>query len=183
MKTILMIVIAALYVQFVSANTAYVLPAVYAQATDSVAVIRGRYASINKNLARYRVIKKELSGFSTEGGELNAYLDGTAIAKIAVTNQGETYRSFEEFYYSDEKLVFVFVKEERYNEPYSGKVAKTTESRLYFSDDKLIRWIEGKAKQVTKSDNRYVEKQNHYLNYSKLFAEGTRAQPLLIENP
>lgn len=154
-----------------------------AQANDSLSFIRGKYESINKSLARYRAVKKELSGFSIEGGELTAYLDGTDIVKIAVTNQGETYRSFEEFYYSDEKLIFVFVKEERYNEPYSGKVAKTTESRLYFSDSKLIRWIEGKAKQVAKSDSRYLEQQTRYLNNSKLFTEGARAQAPSIENP
>jgi hypothetical protein len=46
------------------------------------------------------VVKKELSGFSTEGGELTAYFDGSKIVKISATYQGETGSAFEEFYFT-----------------------------------------------------------------------------------
>ncbi|MGB8506998.1 MAG: hypothetical protein WCD76_01205 [Pyrinomonadaceae bacterium] len=151
--------------------------------TDSISSIRERYAAINKSLAKYRTIKKELSGFSTEGGELVAYFDGTAIVKIAIANQGETGRSFEDFYYSDEKLIFVFRKEDKYDKPYSSKVIKTAENRLYFSDNKLIRWVDEKANQVAPGRSEYQKKQVEYLRASKLFVEASRSQSAIVEAP
>lgn len=153
------------------------------QENDSISTIRQRYAIINKNLAKYRVVKKELSGFSTEGGELTAYYDGTAIVKIATLNQGETGRSFEDFYYWNGKLMFVFRRQDTYDTPLSGKVVKSRENRFYFSDDKLIRWINENGTGVTSRDSKYTETQVHYLNRSKLFTEGARAKVSLIEAP
>jgi hypothetical protein len=43
------------------------------QEKESISSIRERYAAINKNLSKYRVVKKELAGFSTEGGEQVVY--------------------------------------------------------------------------------------------------------------
>ncbi len=55
------------------------------QEKESLTSIRERYAAVNKNLSKYRVVKKELSGFSTEGGELVAYFDGASVVKMAAT--------------------------------------------------------------------------------------------------
>jgi len=50
------------------------LTAATAQTEDSIQSIRQRYDTINRDTARYRKVKKELSGFSAEGGQLTAYL-------------------------------------------------------------------------------------------------------------
>jgi hypothetical protein len=149
---------------------------------DSIPAIRRRYASINKNLARYKAVKKELAGFSTEGGELTAYFDGAAIVKIAVTNNGETNSFFEEFYYSNDKLIFVYRKQEIYDEPMS-KVVRIKESRFYFGGDKLIRWVNENAKSIAPGKGEYIERQLHYLDLSKRFTEGARSQEPTIEAP
>ena len=128
-------------------------------------------------------MKKELSGFSAEGGELVAYLDGAAIVKIAATYYGETGRAFEEFYYWNGKLIFVFRKEDTYDKPMSGKVIKTKENRFYFSNDELIRWINENAKQVAQSNSEYPERQSHYLASSKQLTEGARSKASMIEAP
>ncbi|MBC7931372.1 MAG: hypothetical protein H7Z38_12490 [Rubrivivax sp.] len=181
MKRILMIAIAALFIS--SGWTAGLgsASANNSQEKDSISSIRRRYATINKNLAKYRAVKKELSGFSTEGGELIAYFDGPAIVKIAATYYGETGRSFEEFYYRNEKLIFVFRKQDTYSEPMSGKVVKTRENRFYFSGDELFRWIDENAKQVASSE--YPKTQTQYLDSSKRFTEGARSQQPTIEAP
>jgi len=153
------------------------------QDTISISSIRRRYADINKNLAQYKVVKKELSGFSTEGGELIAYFDGPGIAKIAATYYGETGRSLEEFYYWDGKLIFVFRKQDSYDKPMSGKVVKTRENRFYFSNDELVRWINENAKQVATGNNEYREMQTHYLDSSRRFTDGARSQETVIEAP
>jgi len=183
MKRILIIAIAVLFIPSGRATGFVPASANTAQEKDAVSSIRRRYASINKSLAKYKVVKKELSGFSTEGGELIVYFDGPAIVKMAATYQGETGRSFEEFYYRNEKLIFVYRKQETYNEPMSGKVVRTREDRFYFSDDELIRWINEKAKQVAPGDSNYSERQSHYLDSSKRFTEGARSKASAIEAP
>lgn len=152
------------------------------QKKDSISPIRERYAAVNKNLAKYRVVKKELAGFSTEGGELSAYFDGPEIVKIATTNNGETNSFFEEFYYSGGKLIFVYRKQEIYNEPMT-KVARTKESRFYFGDGQLIRWVNENGKQVGAGNSQYPGRRIHYLGLSKLFTEGARSQGAVIEAP
>jgi asparagine N-glycosylation enzyme membrane subunit Stt3 len=152
------------------------------QEKDSISFIRARYTAINKNLAKYRALKKELSGFSTEGGELTAYFDGPRLVKIATTNNGETNSFFEEFYYSNDELIFVYRKQEIYDEPMS-KVVKTKESRFYFSGGKLIRWINENGKQVGAGNSQYPERQIHYLAASKLFTAGARSRGPVVEAP
>lgn len=174
MKRILIIAIAVLFIPSGRATGFVPASANTAQEKDAVSSIRRQYASINKNLAKYKVVKKELSGFSTEGGELIAYFDGPAIVKVAATYQGETGRSLEEFYYSNEKLIFVFQKQETYDEPMSGKVVKTRENRFYFNDGELIRWVNESAKQVAPSDSRYPDMRTHYLGSSKLLTDVTQ---------
>lgn len=182
MKKTLIIFVVSLFALSGWASVAGPASANSPQEKDRISSIRARYAAINKNLAKYKVVKKELSGFSTEGGELTAYFDGPQIVKIATTNNGETNSFFEEFYYSDEKLIFVYRKQEIYDEPMS-KVVKTKENRFYFGDGKLIRWVNEKGKQVGAGDSQYAEMRVHYLGVSKLFTEGARTQGPVIEAP
>lgn len=182
MKRALIITVASLTVLSGWAKVAGATSVNSSQATDSISAIRQRYAAINKNLKKYRVVKKELSGFSTEGGELTAYFDGAAIVKIAVVNNGETNSFFEEFYYLNEKLIFVYRKQEIYNEPMS-KVVKTKENRFYFADGELIRWVNENGKHVAASNGEYPVSRTHYLGLSKLLVEGARSQQPMIEAP
>lgn len=183
MKRSLITAIAALYIISGWADSGVPASANSFQEKDSISSIRQRYATINKSLAKYKLVKKELSGFSTEGGELIAYFDGPAIVKIAATYQGETGSSFEEFYYWKGKLIFVFRKQDTYDEPMSGKVVKTRENRFYFSNDELIRWINENANEVAPGNSKYPETQTHYLTSSKRFTEGARSQKSTIEAP
>jgi hypothetical protein len=182
MKRALIIAVASLFVFSGRADVMGQASAGSSQGKDPISSIRGRYAAVNKNLAKYKVVKKELSGFSTEGGELTAYFDGPQIVKITTTNNGETNSFFEEFYYSDEKLIFVYRKQEIYDEPMS-KVIKTKENRFYFGDGELIRWVNENGKQVGAGDSQYPEMRVHYLSASKLLTEGARAQVTVIEAP
>jgi len=155
-----------------------------AQSSDPIEIIRQHYADINRRVPNYRKVKKELSGYSAEGGELFAYFHGPTVMKIAATFFGETGKSTEEYYYWDGKLIFVFRKESHYDKPLSGKVVKTIENRFYFSADKLIKWIDENGREVAADSKEYQEKQNDYLKSSKQFAEGARsANPTIEDNP
>ena len=153
-----------------------------AQATDPIQSIRQHYAQINRSVARYKRVKKDLAGFSTEGGQMIAYFDGPNIMKIAATFYGESGKASEEYYYWDGKVIFVLRTDYRYNKPLSGKVVKTTESRFYFNDDKLIRWIDESGKQIASDTSEYAEKQKEHLENSKQFTKGARSKNPTIES-
>lgn len=183
MKRILTIAMAAVLVSAVLTNTAgYLSAAASPQTEDAITSIRRHYAQINRNAPKYRKVKKELSGFSTEGGELVAYFDGPAIMKIAATFYGETGRASEDYYYRDGKLIFALRTDSRYNKPLSGKVVRTTMNRYYFSNDKLIRWIDENGKPVATDSSAFQIGQKEYLDSSRQFTEGARSQKATIES-
>lgn len=111
-----------------------------------------------------------------------AYFDGPNIVKIVATFYGETGRTTEEYYYWENKLIFVLRTESSYDKPLSGKVVSTTVDRFYFSSDKLIRWIEENGKQVASDTSEYSDKQKEYLESSKQFTEGAGSKKLTIES-
>lgn len=170
---------ALLTICLVAAGTATARP----QATDPLLSIRREYASINSNLAKYKVVRKKLSGFSAEGGELVAHLDGRSIMKIAATFYGEMGRTREEYYYSDSHLIFVFSKQFSNARPLSGKVVRTKENRFYFNNDKLIKWINEDGKDSSAVNTEYAEKQDEYLKSSMQFKAGARSPKSTIEAP
>lgn len=153
------------------------------KSADSVRAIRQHFTTINKGTRRYKKIKKELAGFSAEGGELVAYLDGQAIVKIVATYFGETGRSLEEYYYWNGELIFALRKEMTYDQPLSGKVVRSEENRFYFENRKLIRFIDQDGKQVHSADPDFSKQQQEYVDASDLFLKGARAKAATIEAP
>lgn len=151
-----------------------------AQTASSIAAIRQRYAIINRNQAKYKQIKKDLLGFSTEGGEMVVYLDGPAIVKMVATFYGETGKAFEEYYYRDHQLIFVFRKESRYDKPLTGRVVSSQEQRFYFNNGQLIKWLDEKRRSVA-AGREYSRKQEEILNSSREFTEGSRSPGQIIE--
>jgi hypothetical protein len=151
------------------------------QTADSVRAIRQHFTTINKGTRRYKKIKKELAGFSTEGGELIAYLDNQAIVKIVATYFGETGRTLEEYYYWNGELIFVLRKEMTYDQPLSGKVVRSEANRFYFEKRKLIRFIDQDGKQVHSADPDFSKQQQDCLDTSELFLKGTRAKAPTID--
>ena len=183
MKKALIVFVVTLFALSGPASVAGQASANNAQEKESISSIRERYASINKNLAKYRVVKKELWGFSTEGGELVAYFDGASVLKMAATHLGETGRSLEEFYYRGGELIFVFYRRETYDAPMSGKVSKTAEERFYFADGRLIRWLDNRGRAVAPGRDAYREAQARYLDSSRRFVEGAQSGNSTVEAP
>lgn len=148
----------------------------------SLQTIRRQYAAINRNVAKYQKVKKQLTGFSAEGGQLIAYLSGASIVKISATFYGEMGRATDEFYYLNDKLIFVFRKQSDYRPPLSGKIVRTTENRYYFRDEKLIRWIGEDGKQVSATAPEFTQTKSRLLASSKQFVDGARSKNATIED-
>jgi hypothetical protein len=155
-------------------------PAAAAQDNASIQAIRQHTATINRSAAKYRKVKKDLSGFSAEGGQMIAYFDGPNVTKIAARFYGESGRASEEYYYWDGRLIFVLRTDYGYSKPSSGKVMRTEVSRFYFNDDKLIRWIDEGGKQVAPLTSEFAAKQKDYLDSSRQFTEGARSSRTTI---
>jgi hypothetical protein len=151
------------------------------QTDNSINSIRQQYLAINQRTARHKKVKKELSGFSLEGGELIAYFDGPAIVKIVATHYGEMGRSVDEYYYSTGKLIFVFERVSHYNKPMSGKVVRTVEDRYYLSDDNLIRWVDENGKLRDTANRAAQSKLKEILADSNLLTAGVRSRNPTIE--
>lgn len=149
---------------------------------DEIEIIRQHYADINKSVPLYRRVKKNLSGFSAEGGELAAYFHGPSVMKMVATFFGETGKSIEEYYFWNGQLIFVFRAENNYDKPLSGKVVRKTESRFYFKDEKLIRWLGEDGKVVSSDSNEYAGKQSDYLKTAKQLMEGANSKSPTIES-
>lgn len=180
MKRLLLVSIAALVIPtWVQGRS---IPSYFNSQTEiSISSIRQRYAAINKSARKYRKVKKELSGFSLEGGELIAYFHGPRIVKITAAYFGESGRATEEYYYSDEKLIFVFRRDYTYDEPMTGKVIRTQANRFYFENDRLIRWIDENGRAILSSDGRYQAKQQELLDASNKFLKAARSPERTIE--
>jgi hypothetical protein len=153
------------------------------QGNDPIESIRQRYANINRNIARYRRVKKNLTGFSAEGGEMFAYFHGPTVMKIVAIFFGETGRAVEEYYFWNGRLIFVFQTDNRYDQPLSGKIVRKIESRFYFKDNKMIRWLDENGKEVASDSAEYAPKQTDYLKMSKQFVAGANSKKTTIESP
>jgi hypothetical protein len=120
----------------------------FAQTAKQVTVIRNEVNVINKQAKTYTKTSKLVEGISLEGTEAIYFGSGKGLKKISAVSYGETYNATTEFYYSGEELIFVYRKFNRYdtqigmNPP--PKVISTKESRFYFTNGKLIKFLEGK---------------------------------------
>jgi hypothetical protein len=115
-------------------------------------------------LPSYRSAKRELEGFSAEGGELTAYFAADTLEKLSGIFAGERGRATEQYYVRDGAPYFIFRTAEMYDKPLSGRVAHSSSERLYFHGDSLIRWIDSAGKQLPLSSRAaQVERQNDLL--------------------
>jgi len=182
MKRILFVTLAVCATLSVRTTSMALIPrSEVCETKDSISSIRQRYAAINKGVRKYRKVKKDLSGFSLEGGELIAYFNGPRIVKITAAYFGESGRAMEEYYYWNEKLIFVFRRDYTYSEPMSGKVVSTISNRFYFDSDRLLRWIDESGKAKSPGDGQYQAKQQEFLETSNKFLKAARSPETVIE--
>jgi hypothetical protein len=128
----------------------------FAQTAKQVTAIRKDVELINKKAKNYTKTTKDIEGISLEGTEANYFADDKKLKKISAKSYGETYNATTEFYYSGEQLIFVYRKFNRYdtqigmNPP--PKVVSVKESRFYFANGKIIKFISDKkdVKNTTK---------------------------------
>jgi hypothetical protein len=129
---------------------------------DKILLIRSQVENINQSLSSYKLITKDDDDQTTEGGEVKGYFSGGEIKRIGAVYYGETGRVRKEYYFANKKLIFYYSFEERYKQPFyttPGKViiSKKQETRFYFDNGILIKYIYNPIRQMGNGEVRKTE--------------------------
>jgi hypothetical protein len=147
----------------------------FSQTEKQITFIRNEVAVINKSIKNYAKSTKNVEGISLEGTEATYYGSGKGLKKITAKIYGETYNATTELYYSGEELIFIYRKFNRYDTQIGmkppPKVVSIKESRFYFTNGKLIKFLEGK-KNIKSTAKYWVDSESEVLEMAeKLKAE------------
>src|SRR5687768_13978367 len=85
-----------------------------------VSAIDATARSIDDRLHTFRCQQLDLEGFSLEGGDMHACIEGTHLRRIAAVHYGETGRVTEHLYFTDgDSVLLLRRRTERYTRPFS----------------------------------------------------------------
>jgi hypothetical protein len=109
----------------------------------AIARIRAQFAETQREAPTYRRTTRELQGYSLEGGRVEGFYRGEELRMLRASHFGEGGQATEEYYFAGERLVFVFIVDEEYDQPIpmDTRVALRSEHRYYFDGGRLIRQI------------------------------------------
>lgn len=145
---------------------------VVAQTDKNVSAIRKAVEIINRNSSKLKQSTVKLDGISTEGAELTVFRDKTEIKKINAQIFGEMGYSMLELYYRDEKPIFIYEREFRYEKPF-GKVLKIIPTRFYFDGEKLVKMLYAK-REIYTDDKEYNEMRDRIISLSKTIFDAAK---------
>ena len=150
----------------------------FSQDSDSK-IIRDQYTEIRNNLNKYQIRKHDVQGESAEGGLLTAYFDDTLIRLIVAEYFGETGKRVTEYYYTNQEIFFILDVIVTYNRPayydslraaenndhewHDPLKSKKTEERMYFKDNRMIRWIDKTRQSILPKSDQYRLKESEWI--------------------
>jgi hypothetical protein len=144
------------------------------QTKGVIAAIRAEVTLINKSAKKYKKTVTTVEGISLEGAEAAYFATGRGLKKITARIYGETYNATAELYYQGEQMIFAYYVFRRYDTQVGmtppPKVVRTEVKRLYFSDEKLIRLLEGK-KAVKAGEENFKDTEKEFLDLSAKLKE------------
>jgi len=116
--------------------------------------IKKNYKEVVKNKNSYFKKSQDLTGGSSEGGQVIAYFEDNNIRLIDVSWFGEMGKTTRSYYYKNEQLFFIFEQIYTYNAPiyYDKETAKEDNSVEFFDN-----------KKTTRLENRYYYKNNELI--------------------
>ena len=139
----------------------------------AVSEIRAEVTAINKNAKSYAKKTKDIEGISVEGTQATYFTSGRGLHKVTAQIYGETFRSSLELYFQGEDLIFAYEKTSKYNGSIGTnplKVVKVEEKRLYFSNEKMIKFLSGKTAVKSQSED-WQQAESEMLDLAKTFKD------------
>ena len=173
-------------IQFPVLALALLFP-ISSHAADQLAQARAHYAAVNKAVPAATVVKRELQGYSLEGGDLTACFQRGVPLKMTANFYGESGKATEEYYFWQGRLFFIVRTSWHYNgslnnpnPPQPIKLIRDQEQeRWYFKNGQLWRWINQDG-QTIKAGAELKNQQENYLNLSRELLAGARAKDKII---
>lgn len=149
----------------------------------SIKEIKANYSKIKASLDGFQKETKNLLDVSPEGGTATFYTDKTGKIVLVIAELFfESGKILGEYYFKNDTLFFVYTEEHHYNVPFyvdstfvkenggetfDPKKTKIEQQRFYFSNDKLIQWLDVNSKPVKKNDT-YNQKEKEILDFCKI---------------
>lgn len=122
--------------------------------------------NFEKNKKRFSLTKFSIGEDASSGWDYLVYRQKTSTKKIRTIWSNYERVEVEDFYYENGKpllLVKYSAKKSQYKSLAKGVNAALNEvEKLYFSDSKLLTWIE-KRKKIPSTDSRWAEKEKEVL--------------------
>ena len=126
------------------------------------------FNKIRKNLFKMRKSKIELETILANKAKANIYTLHNSISLIDLLIYKELKNIKEEYYFSNQKLFFIFSNEIELNAPFSSLFfdenrIKTSKNSYFFIDNKMVRWISNRKIDIKE----YKTKENQLLSFAK----------------
>lgn len=140
---------------------------------EHITEIRKKFNEINSKPGQLEAITKNIDDCSASGGELKAYYHQKQLKKVVATYFGETGKAIIDYYFDNDHVFFIFRQDFQYNSPmyvvesdpemgieaFDSNKTKIEENRYYFTNNKLIRWLDNSKKKKLKTTPEFLEKQ------------------------
>ncbi|THB63332.1 MAG: hypothetical protein D6E12_17110 [Desulfovibrio sp.] len=148
---------------------------------EIVANIREHYAYINENQDTFERTSCELQGFSSEGGELNGWINFTEefVKKIRATHYGEMGKHVLECWYWDNEPLFCLESTTTYDEPF-GQAASVEENRYYFHHGQMVRWLDRGNALVDQGTIEFAQARDRVLEQAELFGKAVLDRAVVL---
>lgn len=138
--------------------------------------IRKLYNETLTDKKGYTVLTQDDFENSSEGGEITAYKNSKEVKLIEAVYYGHMGKAKYDYYYKGSKVYFVFVEEFNYNAPptqpsYDQEKTTKDQSRYYFWNDEMIRWIKPSGEYSDTASTLFEEESTKILKWASEMVE------------
>ena len=139
---------------------------------NSLNDIYAKYGYIHLNYKHF--IKKEriIEGISAEGTQAEYYYDNNSLKLVKLDILGEMGKEAKEYYFDNDKVFLILIKETSYNAPMYAKefnknLSKTVTKELYFANKHLVKFIVN-GKEAVKNSAFFKQEEKNSLHFVKI---------------
>ncbi len=159
--------------------------------SEEIKIIRERFNNINTSISNFTKKENKDISISKDTNPDNYAFESENIYRLAVTNVNRFYEDatlkkaivkFEgsqedlisEYYYWNDKIFFVFktkinYSKAKWSDHFNESDAKKIESRFYFQNNKLIKWLDHQKAQIDLNSAETKKKEQEILSDSQLY--------------
>ena len=119
--------------------------------------INATVKQIDQRQKTYQSKTKAVVGLSSEGAEIKYYYQQKNLIKISAHFVDKMGFAQEDLYFNNNLLIFITTTTDHTDKPF-GKLTSKEENNYYFSDGKMIEWINEKGIQVKPTTSLFISK-------------------------